>query len=52
MEKSAEVAALARKLDDVLAALLDATHGSRSTLRIDDAARGWSVDYVLSLIHI
>ena len=46
MEKSAEVVALARKLDDVLAALLDATHGSRSTLRIDDAARGWSVDYV------
>ncbi|HKU85538.1 MAG TPA: hypothetical protein VJV77_04290 [Casimicrobiaceae bacterium] len=46
MEKSAEVAALEGKLDDVLARLLEATHGSRGTLRIDDAARGWNVDYV------
>jgi len=46
MEKSIEVAALEKRLDEVLAALLKATHGSRSTLRIDDKDRGWNVDYV------
>ncbi|MDB5856666.1 MAG: hypothetical protein JWQ76_355 [Ramlibacter sp.] len=46
MEKVPEVAALEKKLDDVLFALLRASHGSRSTLRIDDAARGWHVDFI------
>lgn len=46
MEQSAEVAALEKKLDEVLATLLRASHGSRSTLRIDDPARGWNVDFI------
>ena len=46
MDKSAEVAGLEQRLDEVLAALLRASHGSRSTLRIDDAARGWNVDFI------
>jgi maleate isomerase len=46
MEKSVEVAAVEKKLDEVLATLLQATHGSRSTLRIDDKDRGWDVDYI------
>lgn len=46
MEKPAEVAGLEKKLDDVLATLLRASHGSRSTLRIDDPARGWNVDFI------
>jgi maleate isomerase len=46
MEKPAALAALETQLDQVLAALLRDSHGSRSTLRIDDAARGWSVQLV------
>jgi maleate isomerase len=46
MAKTAEVAALEKQLDDVLAALLRASHGSRCTLRIDDPARDWNVDFV------
>ena len=46
MEKSAEVTALEHALDGVLATLLRDTHGSRSTLRIDDPARGWNVNFV------
>ena len=46
MEKRVEVAALEKKLDEVLATLLRETHGSRSTLRIDDPARGWNVDFI------
>jgi maleate isomerase len=46
MEKSPQVAALEQKLDAVLATLLRASHGSRSTLRIDDQARGWHVDFI------
>jgi hypothetical protein len=37
---------LARKLDNVLTTLLRESHGSRTTLRIDDSARGWDVDFV------
>jgi len=40
------VVELERKLDGLLAGLLRETRGSRSTLRIDDAARGWNVDFV------
>lgn len=46
MEKPAEVAELEKTLDDVLATLLRASHGSRSTLRIDDPARGWNVAFI------
>lgn len=46
MEKSAEVAALEKTLDDVLATLLHASHGSRCTLRIDDPARRWNVNFI------
>lgn len=46
MEKPAEVAELEKELDDVLATLLRASHGSRSTLRIDDPARGWNVEFI------
>jgi maleate isomerase len=46
MIKPPEVTMLETKLDDVLARLLRATGGSRSTLRIDDPARGWNVDFV------
>lgn len=41
-----DVAALEAKLDQVLAGLLEASHASRVTLRIDDAARDWHVDFV------
>jgi hypothetical protein len=37
---------LARKFDNVLTTLLRESHGSRTTLRIDDSARGWDVDFV------
>lgn len=37
---------LAAELDAVLAELLQAAAGSRCTLRIDDAAHDWNVDYV------
>jgi maleate isomerase len=46
IEKSPEVAALERRLDDVLATLLQDSHGSRCTVRIDDPARGWHVDLI------
>ena len=46
MTKSPEVAVLENNLDAILAALLRATGGSRSTLRIDDPTRGWNVDFV------
>ena len=46
MEKRVEMAELEKKLDEVLATLLRETHGSRSTLRIDDPARGWNVDFI------
>lgn len=46
MGKSAEVAALEANLDAVLAILLRESHGSRCTVRIDDAARGWNVDFI------
>ena len=35
-----------QELDKVLATLLAESNGSRTTLRIDDAARGWNVDFV------
>ena len=44
MTKTAETVALEKALDEVLASLLRATGGSRSTLRIDEAARGRNVD--------
>jgi hypothetical protein len=46
MAKSEEVSRLEKELDGVLEALLQACGGSRSTLRIDDDARGWNVDFV------
>ena len=46
MGKFAEVAGLEKQLDDVLAMLLRESHGSRCTLRIDDRARDWNVDFV------
>jgi maleate isomerase len=38
--------ALEQELDAVLTRLLDNSHGSRTTLRIDDAKRNWQVDFV------
>lgn len=46
MSKSTEVTALEAALDGVLATLLAASGGSRITLRIDDEARGWGVDFI------
>ena len=46
MAKSDEVLDLEKKLDAVLAALLRESGGSRSTLRIDDRAREWNVNFV------
>ena len=46
MKNTAEVAALEKQLDAVLASLLADSHGSRCTLRIDDTARGWSVQII------
>lgn len=46
MSTPSSVSELERRLDDVLAQLLAASHGSRCTLRIDDAQRGWSVQLV------
>lgn len=46
MQDPAAVAALEKKLDAVLTKLLAASHGSRCTLRIDDAERGWSVQLI------
>jgi maleate isomerase len=45
-KKSSQVAALEKEFDDILATLLHASHGSRCTLRIDDAPRGWHVDFI------
>jgi maleate isomerase len=44
--KDSAVAALEKQLDAVLAQLLEDSHGSRCTLRIDDAGRGWSVQLI------
>src|SRR4051794_14453783 len=46
MAKTEEVSRLEKELDAVLAKLLAACGGSRSTLRIDDRERGWNVDFV------
>lgn len=46
MAKSPEVAELEASLDAVLAKLMAKVQGSRSTLRIDDPARGWEVNFV------
>lgn len=46
MSKVQAVVELEAKLDSVLATLLAASHGSRTTLRIDDENRGWNVDFV------
>jgi GAF domain-containing protein len=46
MEKSAEVTAIEKKLDDILATLLRESQGSRCTLRIDDPVRNWNVDFI------
>jgi maleate isomerase len=46
MSKPDAVVNVEAELDRVLAALLEASHGSRATLRIDDAARGWNVDFI------
>lgn len=46
MPKDKYTLALELQLDEVLARLLAASHGSRSTLRIDDEARGWHVDFI------
>ena len=46
MSKPDAVAKLEAELDGVLTALLDASHGSRATLRVDDPARGWNVDFI------
>ena len=40
------VSDLERKLDAILATLLRESGGSRSTLRIDDTARNWNVNFV------
>src|SRR3954451_13935619 len=41
--KDEAVAKLEAELDRILAKLVEETHGSRSTLRFDDPARGWDV---------
>jgi maleate isomerase len=46
MEKNAKVSNLEKELDEVLGTLLHKSGGSRVTLRIDDAARGWNVDFI------
>jgi hypothetical protein len=40
------VAKLEAELDRVLTTLVGGANGSRTTLRIDDPARGWSVDFI------
>jgi len=44
--KNEVVAKLEAELDRVLTTLVAEAHGSRTTLRIDDAARGWNVDFI------
>src|ERR1700745_3596194 len=46
MNKTAEVSDLENKMDAVLETLLRKSVGSRVTVRIDDAARGWNVDFI------
>lgn len=46
MASDGEVKALEGRLDAVLATLMRDSHGSRTTLRIDDEARGWEVGFV------
>ena len=46
MASSAELSELERRLESVLTDLLRKTGGSRSTLRMQDLARGWHVDFV------
>lgn len=46
MKKTTEIATLEKKLDDILETLLRESQGSRCTLRIDDPARGWNVDFI------
>ncbi len=46
MPKNNTVAELESRLNGVLTSLLDASHGSRATLRMDDAERGWQVDFI------
>jgi maleate isomerase len=46
MTKNADLSALETRLDTLLANLLNDTRASRCTIRIDDPARGWSVDFV------
>ena len=44
--KDVAVTKLEAELDKVLAKLLADSNGSRTTLRIDDAARGWEVNFI------
>lgn len=46
MAKDEAVLELEKKLDGVLATLLRESGGSRSTLRIDDAERGWDTNFI------
>jgi putative methionine-R-sulfoxide reductase with GAF domain len=46
--KREDVSALEAKLAGVLDGLRAATNGSRTTLRLDDVSRGWSVEYPLA----
>jgi hypothetical protein len=44
--KDETVARLEAELDRVLTTLVAAANGSRTTLRIDDQARGWNVNFI------
>jgi maleate isomerase len=46
MSSNEDLATLEAELDRILSALLEASHGGRTTLRIDDPARGWNVDFI------
>lgn len=46
MTKTYELSELEKELDAILATLRRQTAGSRSTLRIDDPARSWNVDFI------
>src|ERR1700730_19059787 len=46
MSKDDAVVKLEAELDRVLTTLLIAANGSRTTVRIDDLARGWNVDFI------
>ncbi len=46
MTKSAETQQIKKKLDAILARLLEDSHGDRTTIRIDDESRGWNVNFV------